>query len=324
VRIGVIGGGLVAQAVHLPLLQRLGRLFRLTSLAEPDTEVRASVAARHGIGSVYADHRTLFDAGGVEAVIVCSPSSTHAQVVVDALEAGVHVLVEKPLCVTAEEGERIVAARDRAGVVVQVGYMKRFDPAVEALLEELPEGWEPAHIATMTFDPGMREAFGLGPAGPLSIEDAFLGALIHDVNLVNAVLARCLGSVERVVDAFGDVNRAGATIALDGGTRWTAVWLGLPGAGTFREQVAFFGVDGVRELEFPAPYALHQPTIYRRVRAAGAGAVTTTHTSWREAYAAQLRHFHAAISGTETCRTPAEEGLADVRLLTELLAGMPA
>jgi predicted dehydrogenase len=327
VPIGVVGTGLVAQAVHLPLLQRLDSCFRLAGLAEPDARVRRSVASRHGIASAYADHRSLLETGDVEAVLVCSPDATHAQVVVDALEAGVHVLVEKPLCVTAEEGESILAARDRAGLLVQVGYMKRFDPAVEALLDELPLGWAAWHIATTTFDPGMREAFGFGPqAGRMRLADAFLGALVHDVNLVNAVLARCGVAVRRIADVFGDDAgpRVGATIVLDDGARWTAAWLALPGAGTFREQLAFYGPDGVRELEFPAPYALHQPTVYRHVRAGPHGALTTSRESWAEAYERQLRHFHDCITAGGACRTPAEEGLADVRLLTELLSACEA
>jgi predicted dehydrogenase len=323
VSIGVVGAGLVAQVVHLPLLQRLDRCFRLTALAEPAPEIRAAVGARHAIGRLYADHRALLDAGGIDAVLVCSPNATHAQVVVDALEAGVHVLVEKPLCTSVAEATWIIDVRDRARLVVQVGYMKRFDPAVEALLDELPADWLPTHIATATFDPGMREAFGLaGAPTTLSREDAFLGALVHDVNLVNAVLARCGATVDRVVDAWGDEDgtRATATIALAGEARWTAVWMALPGAGTFREHVALYGRDGVRELEFPAPYALHQPTIYRRTSADRAGAVTTTRSSWHEAYERQLRHFHQAVTAGAQCRTPAEEGLADIRLLTELLA----
>jgi predicted dehydrogenase len=314
VRLGVVGAGLVAQAVHLPLLRRLSARFDVVALAEPNARVRDTVAARFGIGTAQADHRALLDA--VDAVLVCSPDATHADVVVDALDAGLHVLVEKPLCLTPDEADRILAAR--ADRVVQVGYMKRFDPAVEALLAELPSRWEPAHIATATFDSGMREAFGL-PPGPAA-GDPFLGALIHDVNLVRAVLARCGAVIVRVVDAFGDAARAGATFELANGARWTAVWLGLPAAGTFREHVALYGVDGVRELEFPAPYALHSPTIYRRVRAGGEGAVTTTRTSWHEAYERQLLHFHACVTAGEPCRTPAEDGAEDVRLLS----GVPA
>jgi predicted dehydrogenase len=317
VRLGVIGVGLAAQAVHLPLLQRLPRQFHVVALAEPAVDVRRRVAARHAIPAAYADHRSVLTAG-VDAVLVSSPDATHAAVVVDALEAGAHVLVEKPLCLTPHEAGRIVEARDRVGRVVQVGYMKRFDPAVEALLDELPIEWAPAHIATATFDPGLREAFGMPPGDVAG--DPFLGALIHDVNLVNAVLARCGAEIDRVIDAFGDGSRAGVTIALANGARWTAVWLGLPGAGTFREHVALYGADGVRELEFPAPYALHAPTIYRHVRAGGEGAVTTTRTSWREAYERQLLHFHACVTAGEPCRTPAEQGAADVRLLSGVAA----
>jgi predicted dehydrogenase len=325
VAIGVVGAGLVAQVVHLPLLQRLGGLYRVTSLAEPDAAVREAVAARHAIAGAHADHRSLLEAGGIEALLVCSPDATHAQVVVDALEAGLHVLVEKPLCLTPEEGEWIVAARDRAGLVVQVGYMKRYDPAVEALLDELPPGWTPLHITTATFDPGLRQAFGTRPAAAaMRVEEAFLGALIHDVNLVHAILARSGSRAVRIVDAFGDETRAGGTIELDGGARWTAVWLALPGAGTFREHIALYAADGVRELEFPAPYALHEPTVYRHLRAGGEGAIATARTSWREAYERQLRHFHAAITGATACRTPAEEGVADVRLLTQLLTACGA
>ena len=58
----------------------------------------------------------------------------------DALAAGLHVFCEKPLCFTEAEAAAIAAARDRAGRVVQVGYMKRFDPNYEAALEYLPEG----------------------------------------------------------------------------------------------------------------------------------------------------------------------------------------
>jgi predicted dehydrogenase len=320
VAIGIVGAGLVAQVVHLPLLQRLDECFRVVALAEPDPAVRGTAAARFAIPSTYADHRGLLDAGGIDAVLVCSPDATHAQVVVDALETGHHVLVEKPLCVSPEEADWILGVRDRTGLVVQVAYMKRYDPAVEALLDELPPGWAPRHVTSATFDPGLRAAFGMPPAtAAMGVEEAFLGALVHDVNLVGAVLARSGAGVARVVDAFGGDGRAGATLALDNGARWTAVWLALPGAGTFREHVALYGDDGVRELEFPAPYALHEPTVYRHLAADGPGARSTVRTSWHEAYERQLRHFHAAVTGRARCRTPAEEGAADVRLLTELL-----
>jgi predicted dehydrogenase len=242
-------------------------------------------------------------------------------VVVDALEAGAHVLVEKPLCLTSEEGDWILRARDRAGLVVQVGYMKRYDPAVEALLAEIPTALQ--HIATETYDPGLREWFG--PPGGAELSDVYaeivLGALVHDLNLVRGVLDRCGVGMARVADAFARRDRAGATLELDDGTRCTLVWLHVPGLGDFRERLVVYAVDGVRELVFPAPYVLGQPTTYRHLRAGDGGAIATTRSSWREAYERQLLHFHACMTAGSACRTPAEQGAEDVRLLAEIFAG---
>lgn len=317
IRVGVVGAGLVAQAVHLPLLQRLSDSFRVVALAEPDRRTRERVVARHAIPDAFPDHQALLAADVVDGLLVCSPDRTHAAVVLDAIAAGCHVLVEKPLCTNVTDARRIVAARDAAGVVVQVGYMKRFDPAVESLLADLERSEPPLHIATATFDPGLRGAFGPPglSAGEASV-NAFNGALVHDVNLVRAALRACGSEIERVLDGFGDDStRAGGTIAVRGGARWTALWLGLPAAGTFREHLAFYMRDGIRELEFPAPYILQAPTTYSYTRAGS----RTVKTGWREAYELQLLHFHACVTGGERCRTPPEDAFEDLQLLASLM-----
>jgi predicted dehydrogenase len=76
----------------------------------------------------------------------------------------------------------------------------------------------------------------------------------------------------------------------------------------------------VHELEFPAPYALRSPTDYRHTRGDEHAWTTTAHRSWQEAYERQLVHFYACVAEGAPCRVPAEDGLADVRLIGELLA----
>src|SRR5688500_1556075 len=98
VRVGVVGGGLVAQAVHLPRLHDLGERFAVAGLAEPDARRREWLAARWRIPFVCARREELLERGGLDAVLVCSPNGTHAEVTLAALAAGLHVLVEKPLC----------------------------------------------------------------------------------------------------------------------------------------------------------------------------------------------------------------------------------
>jgi predicted dehydrogenase len=318
IRLGLVGAGLVAQVAHLPELAALDDRFEVVAVAEPDARAARTVARRHGIPRVYGDCEAMLD-GGLDAVLVCSPNATHADVVLAALDAGVHVLVEKPLCLEPADGDRIVAARDHTGLTVQVGYMKRFDPAYEALLADLPDRL--LHVVTETYDPGLREPFGAPPGGVVDVySDVVLGALVHDVNLVRGVLDRCGLSVARVADAFAGPDAAGGTLVLDDGTRCTLVWLHLPGLGDFRERVVVYAADGVRSLEFPAPYLRQAPTTYANSTGTAAGNETRTLRSWREAYRRQLEHFHACVTGGAECRTPAEQGAADIHLLSAMFA----
>src|SRR5262249_58222620 len=122
----------------LPYLAALRDRFTIAAIAEPSRTVREALGARYGVTGLHADYRELVDAGGLDAVVVTSPAGTHAEVVIAALDAGLHVFVEKPMCITVADADAIVAARDRARKVVQVGTMKRYDPAVEAMLEAMP------------------------------------------------------------------------------------------------------------------------------------------------------------------------------------------
>jgi predicted dehydrogenase len=333
VRVGVVGAGLIAQVAHLPLLRAREAEFTLAGLAEPSEPTRRRVAARFGISVATATQRELFATTDLDAVLIASPNGAHAGQVLEALDAGLHVLVEKPLCLSAVDAERIVAARDRARRVVQVGCMKRYDPAVEALLEELGDA-ELLHVETVTHDPGLRRFFAPGGDEPGVVDpspdedgrrarwwsEVFLGALVHDVNLVHAVLERLGIAAERVADAFAGDDRAGGTVVLAGGARWSAAWLALPAVDDFRERLDLYCADGIRRLEFPAPYLLRAPATYTRVR----GGEHRVRRSFDEAYDRALAQFRACLAGEAACRTPPEQAARDITLLGELFTAATA
>ena len=114
-RLGVVGCGLITQLAHLPALAAQSERFAVVAVADPSPRVREAVARRHGIAAAYAAHEDLLAHAGVDAVLVASPNGTHAQVTLDALDAGAHVLVEKPMCLTATDAGRIVEFAARAG-----------------------------------------------------------------------------------------------------------------------------------------------------------------------------------------------------------------
>lgn len=353
VRIGVIGGGLIAQVAHLPYLTELQDRFELVALAEPSRKVREALSWKYRIPRTYADFRALIQDASVDAVLICSPNGTHAEAVLAALRARLHVFVEKPLCITLADADRIIAERDRAGTVVQVGYMKRYDRAYAAMIEDLPElgGESLEYISVVTHDPGLPRFFA--PAGvpapddvsetvigatrqslaeqvaeavgsddpevARQFSDVFLGALVHDVNLCHGLFER-LGEPppRRVLDAASWPRGAGATLALESGGRWVITWLHLPGLHHFRERVELFSAGAVRSLTFPAPYLKHASAVYELESGTDQAHSARRVGSYSESFAQELLRFHRCILDGDPCLTPPEQARVDIELLSDM------
>jgi len=175
-RVGIVGAGMIAQVEHIPNLLYLSPLYDLVGVADPSVVVRAAIRERHGVPG-YATAAELMSQP-LDAIIVAVPDPLHAQTVLDALAARLHVFCEKPLCFTEPEAAAIAAARDRAGRVVQVGYMKRFDPNYEAALTYLPEGGRGLrYISVEVSDP---DSWPFVAHRPLTRSDDVPAALIAD------------------------------------------------------------------------------------------------------------------------------------------------
>jgi predicted dehydrogenase len=138
-RIGVIGCGRIARAVHLPVLGRL-RDARVVAVAEPDEPSRAAAAAIARGATAYADAGDLLRAGGVDAVVICVPPHLHTPVATAAFDAGLHVYLEKPIALSVAEGERLVEAWRRARTIGMIGFNFRFHPQMLRIRERLRDG----------------------------------------------------------------------------------------------------------------------------------------------------------------------------------------
>ncbi len=354
IRIGVVGCGMVAQAEHLPYLSELQDRFELAAVADPSRTVREAVGARYAVPGVHEDYRSLLDAGGLDAVLIAAPAATHAEVVLAALGAGLHVFVEKPLCISVPDADRIVEARDRAGRVVQVGFMKRYDPAWERLLAELPATAEGLrYLRVMCHDPEwlpffaegdivkgrdvppelieatrrseseqVEEAVGDGsPEAVFAFSDAYLGSMGHDVNAVHGLLER-LGEPlpGRVADAawWADGRAITGSVVLSNGARWDSAWIQLFGIREYRETIALYFEDSYRRLEFPSPWLKQAPTRYERSEADELDRAVRVFESHRESFRQELVHFHACVTEGVACRTPPEQARVDMQLLTAM------
>jgi len=353
-RIGVIGGGLIAQAMHLHYLAARRDLFELAALVEPSATVRAALGARYAIAGLHADYRSLLDAGGLDALVVCSPAGTHAEVALAGLDAGLHVFVEKPMCITLADADAIVAARDRAGRVVQVGTMKRFDPAVERILDELPESPETLlYVSVVVNDPEFAPYFAPGeivrgddvprdvveatrraeaeqveaavgsgdPDVVRAFSESFLGSLLHDLNVVHGLLERMGEPLPgRVVsgDWWNEGRAVAGSVRLANGARWDSAWIQLLDTYEYRESISFFFAEAVHTLSFPSPWLKQHPTVYRRSAADGTTNAVREWQSYEEPFARELAHFHACVTEGIECRTPPEQARLDIDVLTQM------
>ena len=108
VGIGIIGCGKVAWERHLPALAHL-KDARVVAAAEPDAARLKSVADRFGIAQRFTDYRALLDRNDVDAIAVLTPTGSHPEIGLAALDAGKHVLMEKPLALTLDECDRLIA-----------------------------------------------------------------------------------------------------------------------------------------------------------------------------------------------------------------------
>jgi predicted dehydrogenase len=131
-RIGLIGAGKMG-SFHMESWERVP-CARLVAVADIDADAARRHIARRPI-EPFDDHRRLLERADIDAVCVCAPSEHHAPIVLDAIAAGKHVLVEKPIATTLQDGLRMAAAARVAGVKLMVGHVERFNPAVGKLAE---------------------------------------------------------------------------------------------------------------------------------------------------------------------------------------------
>ena len=134
VRIGFIGCGKVSKVGHGPAVLGDSRAV-VAACADPDDENRKGFAKSCRARSSFSDHIEMLDKADLDAVVIATPPWLHAQHVEDAAERGVAVLCEKPLASTIEDCDRIVAAKDKHGVLLQVGHSKRFEVGFQRIKE---------------------------------------------------------------------------------------------------------------------------------------------------------------------------------------------
>ena len=202
IRAAVIGGGYLGR-FHAQKYAALPQA-ELAGVADPDPQARERLARELDCRTVEDYHDLL---GEVQAVSVVTPTPLHHRVAMDFLEAGAHVLVEKPITVTLDEARELVATAARCGRVLQVGHLERFNPAIVAV-----EG--------ILKNPRFVESNRLAPFKPRGTDvSVVLDLMIHDIDLIQNIVGSPVSGIDAVgAPVFTDeIDIASARIRFENG-----------------------------------------------------------------------------------------------------------
>jgi predicted dehydrogenase len=354
IRVGVIGCGGIAQMMHLPHLRDLSDRYEIETVCDLSAQVANAIGDLYAVPKRTTDYRQVI-ASDVDAVFILNPGA-HGRYVVEALNAGKHVFVEKPMCFTLREADEIVAAQAASGRQVMVGYMKRYDPGYRYAQAALPALGQLRYVQINVLHPDEAGYRGIYPLvfgtdvprdvlalledecyalsaeamGALSREllfvyyDIFLGSLVHDVN----VLRGLIGEPEAVLftDIWGVHERQPSVTTIlryPGDVRAVITWTYLPDLRNYFQEVALVSATGRLRIQFPSPYLRNFPTpiVVESMDAPhGAYAEKRVTASYAEAFKEELIHFHDCVVNGKTPLTDAYDARRDIQLLQHIMA----
>lgn len=214
-RVGVIGCGSIAQHRHLPEYKS-NKNVEIVAVCDINEERAQAIAEKYDV-KAYTNYEELISSGLVDAVSVCTPNYLHAPISIAALNAGLHVLCEKPMATSKQEAEEMIAAAKESGKKLMIGHNQRFVPSHQKA-RKLIESGEIGKIYSF------RTAFGHGGPEGWSVdgkeswffqkEKAFVGAMgdlgVHKTDLLRYVLGEEITEVGSFVETnakdYADVD----------------------------------------------------------------------------------------------------------------------
>ena len=219
---GIVGLGRMGQIYAGHLAGH--RQVRVAAVSDIVEGRAAQLAEEFGVGLWTADYREILADKSIEAVFVTSSTSTHREVVTAAAEAGKAIFCEKPIALTLEDADDMIAAIERQGVMFQAGFMRRFDPGYAAARRKIEAGaiGEPVTFKSIGRDPFCPD---LEYAKPGVSGGLILDMAIHDFDLARWLMADEVRRVQTEggtlafpqLNTVGDIDNAVVNMRFEGG-----------------------------------------------------------------------------------------------------------
>jgi predicted dehydrogenase len=356
IRIAILGAGIIAQSIHIPSIQRAG--LTLVAVCDLSPSRATEVAGRYGVRAV-TDPAEIFADPEIDAVLIATPGS-HTELTIAALEAGKHVLAEKPLALNGAEVDRIDAAHKASSRVLQIGYMKMYDPLAVRAAREIAElqgirlvrvtvshPADSPQIQHLRLTPPTNDADhteiaranayeaeqteialpGVSPEFGAYFRNVIHGSVIHETSLL-----RGLGfelptewSAEIFPALSGTEPSSLLAIGTAGDVRFVISWNWLPEYPEYDEEVKVLASNGRVEYHLAKPYVLEERSRLMVQRHDGQERRDTSYTEINETgFLRQLIAFADSIRNGAPVLANLDGVRRDISVLTAIAAAASA
>jgi len=295
VNIGIIGAGRIGR-IHGRNLKFQVPGAKIIAIADVIIESAKKLADELEIPVCEEDYRRLLRKDDIQAVIICSSTDTHAQIIIEAAEAGKHIFCEKPIALEMDKIDRALAAVDKAGVKLQVGFNRRFDPSFKKAKELVEAGkiGTPHLLRISSRDPQPPPLDYIRVSGGL-----FLDMMIHDFDMARYLLkeevtemmatGHCL--IDSSIGQCGDIDTAVVLLKFQSGALGT-IDNSRQAAYGYDQRIEVFGSEGsvVVENKTPTEVTLHSAESIQSDKP-----LHFFLERYQEAYLAEMNHFITCI-----------------------------
>lgn len=209
--VGIIGAGRIGQVHAKSIIYHIPQA-KIVAISDIYYEGAEKVAESLGIPNAYEDYHEILNNPEIDAVLICSSTDTHADIAVEAAEAGKHIFCEKPVDLTVAKIKKVIAAVEKAGVKLQIGFNRRYDHNF-AEIKRLANDGKLGKLQTIKItsrDPEPPSIDYVKVSGGI-----FLDMTVHDFDMarfiggeVEEVYANAAVTVDEAIGEAGDVDTA--------------------------------------------------------------------------------------------------------------------
>ena len=313
-KIGVIGAGRIGK-VHTETIARSIIDAEVFAIADKNISEAEQLALRYRVKTTTSDYRDILNNKEIDAVLICSPTNTHAQYIIEAAQAGKHIFCEKPVDLELPTIKKAIDIVEECGVKLMLGFNRRFDSNFMKIKQMVDEGkiGDPHILKITSRDPAPPPIEYVSVSGGM-----FLDMTIHDFDMARFIVGSEVKEVSAIADVMvdekigdaGDVDTAIITLRFENGAMGV-IDNSRKAVYGYDQRVEIFGSKGMIKVDNNAP---DNHNYYSESGVHASLPLNFFMDRYIEAYSSEIKEFCSSILEDKPVSVGGKDGLLSVAI----------